>query len=187
MLHVEQGQTAQDLLSKLRILKSRLWSASCRRSDELAAFSNYHPTRVHLAAPGVDMISTFPTNTYASMSGTSMATPVVAGAAALALAAAGGNGAIRPTVLRALLLNSTDSVPGLAGKVLTGVREPAGCLCSSDFKFWWYMAPWHHSRGPMLSIASEEAAAPQPAAARAKTELAILLCLAGPHKPIQAA
>lgn len=54
-----------------------------RRAD----FSNYGVNSVHIAAPGVDIVSTVPTATgaagYAYMSGTSMATPHVTGAAAL--------------------------------------------------------------------------------------------------------
>ncbi|MEO2278900.1 S8 family peptidase [Pseudoalteromonas pernae] len=40
-------------------------------------------SQVELAAPGVDVISTYPGDLYASMSGTSMATPHVSGVAAL--------------------------------------------------------------------------------------------------------
>ncbi|MBX9579098.1 MAG: S8 family serine peptidase [Gemmataceae bacterium] len=45
--------------------------------------SNYGKTTVHLAAPGHDIWSTVPKDKYAQYSGTSMATPHVAGAAAL--------------------------------------------------------------------------------------------------------
>jgi subtilisin family serine protease len=58
--------------------------ASSWMGDSLLAadFSNYG-TRVDLFAPGVDVYSTTPDNTYEEYSGTSMASPTVAGAAAL--------------------------------------------------------------------------------------------------------
>ncbi len=52
----------------------------------IAEFSNVGP-EIDLTAPGVGIISTFPGNHYAVMSGTSMACPAVTGAAARLLAA----------------------------------------------------------------------------------------------------
>jgi thermitase len=50
--------------------------------DSIAPFSNYG-SWVSIAAPGVNIYSTYPTNRYAYMAGTSMATPMVASVAAL--------------------------------------------------------------------------------------------------------
>jgi len=53
--------------------------ASSTRTDTRSSFSNYG-TKIDIAAPGSDIYSTLPNNTYGNNSGTSMATPHVAGA-----------------------------------------------------------------------------------------------------------
>jgi thermitase len=52
-------------------------------SDELAGYANYGDESVDVAAPGDDVVSTYRGGGYAAMSGTSMAAPAAAGAAAI--------------------------------------------------------------------------------------------------------
>ncbi len=59
--------------------------ASVNPDDRKSFFSNYH-TGIDISAPGEDIYSTVPDNQYEYASGTSMATPVTAGVAALARA-----------------------------------------------------------------------------------------------------
>lgn len=56
--------------------------AAVGSNDVRAAFSSYH-TSVGISAPGVSILATYPGNTYGYADGTSMASPIVAGVAAL--------------------------------------------------------------------------------------------------------
>jgi subtilisin family serine protease len=91
--------------------------AASDQNDHLAAFSDYGPTTVDLAAPGVSIYSTLPGNHYGYLSGTSMAAPEVSGVAALAWAL-DPNATVAQ--VRSAILAGVDPVPALAGKVVSG-------------------------------------------------------------------
>jgi subtilisin family serine protease len=93
--------------------------AATDRNDQLAGFSNFGKESVDVAAPGVDVVSTWMGDEFRSASGTSMATPVVSGVAGLILAT---DPSISMADLRARLLDSVDKLPALKGKVATGGR-----------------------------------------------------------------
>jgi len=71
--------------------------AASDQSDNRASFSNFGAW-VDVAAPGVSILSSVPTNAYSLKSGTSMATPHVAGVAALLKAVGLNNCAIERTI-----------------------------------------------------------------------------------------
>ncbi len=93
--------------------------AALDRNDELTSFSNYGLKSVHIAAPGANILSTWPGDEYQERSGTSMATPVVSGVAALVLSRQPG---LSVAELRTHILKSSDKVPSLTGKTVTGGR-----------------------------------------------------------------
>ena len=96
--------------------------AALDRHDKLASFSNYGVKSVAIAAPGVDILSTWLGNAYEEKSGTSMATPVVSGVAALILSE---NPGMSVDDLKKKLLASTDPIVALKGKTVTGGRVNA--------------------------------------------------------------
>ncbi len=80
--------------------------AASNSVDQLAGFSNFGLSSVWVAAPGDRIYSTHLNGKYASLSGTSMATPQVAGAVALAL---GKNRSMSPASVRQLICSTADS------------------------------------------------------------------------------
>ena len=100
-------------------LPNLLSVAATDHNDGLAEFSQFGKRSVHLGAPGVDILSTVPGGGYDTYSGTSMATPHVAGAANLIVSA---YPEISNEELRARLLGGVDQVPALEGKTVTGGR-----------------------------------------------------------------
>lgn len=97
----------------------------------LAEFSNFGATTVDVAAPGVAINSTAPTNIYISMSGTSMATPFVTNIIA---AIKDLNPALKVGDLKAIILGTVDVKPWLKEKVKTsGIVNKARALKAAEY------------------------------------------------------
>ncbi len=92
--------------------------AATDNTDALASFSNWGPATTDIGAPGVSVLSTLPSGTYGFTSGTSMAAPMVSGAASLVLAAC----PMTTAALKADLMGTADEIPALAQRVLSGGR-----------------------------------------------------------------
>ncbi|MFP3349837.1 S8 family serine peptidase [Pseudoalteromonas sp. SIMBA_153] len=93
--------------------------ASTDSRDNMSGFSQWGLTSVDMGAPGSAILSTIPGGGYASYSGTSMATPHVAGAAALVLSV---NPDLTTLELKELLMSSGDANTALNGKTVAGTR-----------------------------------------------------------------
>jgi subtilisin family serine protease len=79
--------------------------------------SNYGATSVDLAAPGTYILSTIPGDSYAYMSGTSMAAPMVTGAAALIYSARTD---LSLQDIKTAILSTVHKLAPLKGKTATG-------------------------------------------------------------------
>lgn len=100
--------------------------ASITSTGGMSSFSNYGSSTVDIGAPGSAIWSTVPASSkgtvvsgYASYSGTSMATPHVAGAAALYASRNPGASAAQ---IKSALLGSATATSSLSGRVLTNGR-----------------------------------------------------------------
>ncbi|HEV8591387.1 MAG TPA: S8 family serine peptidase, partial [Pyrinomonadaceae bacterium] len=95
--------------------------ASSTNTDARSSFSCWGPTSVDLAAPGSSVLSTYNTSdsATATLSGTSMATPHVTGAAALLSAY---NPSLSVASLKATLMNTVDVLPAWTGLVKSNGR-----------------------------------------------------------------
>lgn len=120
--------------------------AATSDSDGISAYSNYGNAVVHIGAPGDGIMSTFYDLTYGWMWGTSMAAPVVTGAAVLAQSLASRRGVtLTYAQIRDYILNNADTVPGLTAYVMGGRRlNISGAIAAIDKA---YPAPSPSVRG----------------------------------------
>ena len=98
-------------------LENLISVASLRLDGTLDPASNFGGKSVDLAAPGSYILSTVPGGGYRYMSGTSMAAPMVTGAAALLYSA---DPSLTGAEVRARLFSSAKRLDSLAGRVATG-------------------------------------------------------------------
>ena len=103
--------------------------AALDSSGNMASFSNYGASSVHIAAPGVDVLSTYLNGQYTTLSGTSMATPVVAAVAAMVL---GRESNLSVAELRDRLLSTSKPLGSLNGLIqYPGIVDAMNALTNS--------------------------------------------------------
>ena len=102
--------------------------ASIGRAGGLSPFSNFGKTLVHLAAPGEEILSTIPNARFELLDGTSMATPHVAGVAALLW---GHKPSLKFSDIKRILLGTVRKLPSLSGKTSSGGIVDAAAALSA--------------------------------------------------------
>lgn len=112
--------------------------AATNSSDQKASFSQYG-TWIDVSSPGVNILSTFPSTSYNNMSGTSMASPLVAGLVGLMWSV---NPSASQNAVVNCLLTSTDDIsaqnPQYVGKLGTGrinAQKALQCMQSGSIAY----------------------------------------------------
>jgi subtilisin family serine protease len=91
--------------------------ASTTAGGALSSFSNYGKKAVDIGAPGSNIFSTYLGSTYKTLSGTSMAAPLVSAAAAMLRAK---DSDLTYTQIKDALRDHTQPLAGLSGKTVSG-------------------------------------------------------------------
>lgn len=114
------------------ISSSVMGIASTTDWDARSSFSNYGNTDVWIAAPGEYVISTFPGGTYASASGTSFSSPLVAGTASLMLSS---NPGLKQSTAASALSHAIKLTPDLNHGRLDAYQAVSAAQSGSGS--WW--------------------------------------------------
>lgn len=93
--------------------------AATNDGDSLASFSNFGNSSVHVASPGVSILSTLPNDSFGYSSGTSMSSPFVSGLAAMMIREKGN---INGYQVKGIIYDYSFGVGGLDGKVASKAR-----------------------------------------------------------------
>jgi subtilisin family serine protease len=114
-------------------IENAITVAASQGNSKLAGFSNFGLQSVDIAAPGVGIVSSVPSlngSVTIPMSGTSMASPYVAGVAAKAKEL---NPKLKATELRRLLMETVDKKEWLKAKVISsGVINPQRVFAAAE-------------------------------------------------------
>lgn len=106
--------------------------ASLNQKNQLLSSSNFGTT-VHVAAPGLGILSTVPGGKFGTMSGTSQATAFVTGAAALLASQLKGKSAFDIYQIKEWILNGAKPLPSNENKslVISGLLSIPGSLAQA--------------------------------------------------------
>jgi hypothetical protein len=121
--------------------------AATDNDDKLAWFSNYGKKSVDLAAPGVNIYSSYPNKSYKSLNGTSMAAPYVTGAASLLLS--------KKCKVKETILKNVDKIEQLSDKILTGGRLNVNNslnACTDTCKHAIYHSPYKNQKFGTIEV-----------------------------------
>ncbi|KDD72650.1 hypothetical protein H632_c3077p0, partial [Helicosporidium sp. ATCC 50920] len=122
------GNTAQNLDSTPSYpaaynLPTQITVAATTLDDSISNYSCYGKKTAHISSPGDAILSTTVDGNYGLMWGTSMAAPVVAGAAVLVQAAAQSRGkTLTPVEIKSFLMSNVDRVSDSTSKTIAGGR-----------------------------------------------------------------